>query len=123
MNHDPKTTPDPAPVSPPETVTATLTFPTRDAAETFATQWSRTTRRGHTLTRNCEVILHDVTPAEKLWIDAYVAAANPPPVSPNQLTPESQEALRLALVNATPGQLVKWRPVFTETKIPTPGKP
>jgi hypothetical protein len=52
-----------------------------------------------------------------------VAAANPPPVSPNQLTPESQEALRLALVNATPGQLVKWRPVFTETKIPTPGKP
>jgi hypothetical protein len=64
-----------------------------------------------------------VTPAEKLWIDAYVAAANPPPVSPNQLTPESQEALRLALVNATPGQLVKWRPVFTETKIPTPGKP
>jgi hypothetical protein len=48
---------------------------------------------------------------------------DPAPVSPNQLTPESQEALRLALVNANPGQLVKWRPVFTETKTPTPGKP
>jgi hypothetical protein len=43
---------------------------------------------------------------------------DPAPVSPNQLTPESQEALRLALVSATPGQLVKWRPVFNAAPPP-----
>ena len=74
MNTTTIPTTTPPPVSP-DTFTATLKFPTRDDAETFATQWSRTTRRGHTLTRNCEVILHDVTPTEKVWIDAYVEIA------------------------------------------------
>ena len=46
-----------------------------------------------------------------------IPTTTPPPVSPppNHLTPESREALRIALANATPGQLVKWRPVFNAT--------
>jgi len=60
---------------------AILEFPSRDMALELATQWSRFTKRGHTLSATkqdgkCEVTLDGVNPDEKDWINARVAEMN-----------------------------------------------
>ena len=56
-------------------VTVTLKFETREQAETFATIWSRKTKRGHIVgsgMENVELMLHDVAPDELEWIKQLI---------------------------------------------------
>ena len=56
-------------------VTVTLKFETREQAETFATIWSRKTKRGHIIgsgMENVELMLHDVAPDELEWIKQLI---------------------------------------------------
>mgnify|MGYP001286414152 CR=1 FL=1 len=58
---------------------ATLTFPTRQLAEDFATDWSRKTLSGHTVgsgEENVEVSIYNITDGDKDWVDNYVANLN-----------------------------------------------
>jgi len=55
--------------------TVTLKFETREQAETFATIWSRKTKRGHIVgsgMENVELMLHDVAPDELEWIKQLI---------------------------------------------------
>ena len=58
---------------------ATLTFPKRSQAETFATAWSRYSKTGHIVgsgIENVVVTVFDVTDEQKVWIDNYVSTLN-----------------------------------------------
>ena len=60
-------------------MTATLKFPERLQAETFATEWSRYSKTGHIVgsgMENVEVTVFDVTEADKEWINDYVSKIN-----------------------------------------------
>jgi hypothetical protein len=54
---------------------ATLTFPDKQTAQFFATQWSRATLRGYVLSKN-EVLLDGITEKEKTWIDSNIKQLN-----------------------------------------------
>ncbi len=59
---------------------ATLTFQSRDHAERFAKAWGRFSLRGHDMSSSAQdgstsVTVHNVSEAEKKWIDAYVKPA------------------------------------------------
>ncbi len=54
-----------------KTATVTVRFEERKAAEGFATQWSRLTKRGHTIGSgwiDVDVTIWGVTPDELDWI-------------------------------------------------------
>lgn len=58
---------------------ATLRFTTRTLAENFATQWTFYSKKGHVMgsgSENVEVTLHDVTEADKTWINNFVQNIN-----------------------------------------------
>lgn len=57
-------------------MTATLTFPKRTQAETFAKSWSRFSKRGHVIgagLNDVVVSLQNVTEDEKQWIDSFIS--------------------------------------------------
>ena len=60
---------------------ATLTFKTREEAESFAKEWSRHTLKGHTVSHTksdgkTTVDLYEVTEHGKTFVDQYVALKN-----------------------------------------------
>ncbi len=58
---------------------ATLTFPTKQMAENFATAWSRHSLNGHTIgsgDTNVKVSIYNVNEDNKEWIDKYIANLN-----------------------------------------------
>ena len=60
---------------------ATLIFPNRQDAEDFCIQWSRYSKRGHTIgpgVENVEVTVYDLTGEDKDWIDNYISKINQP---------------------------------------------
>jgi len=62
-----------------DTLTATITFPTRDMATKFAINWSRYSLQGHTIgsgTESVVVNLYGVNEVRKQWIDDYVKNIN-----------------------------------------------
>jgi hypothetical protein len=55
--------------------TATLTFPTKENAQAFATAWGRFTKEGHTVgagMTNVTVTVSNVDDERKEWIENYV---------------------------------------------------
>ncbi len=58
---------------------ATLTFTTRETAESFATQWTRHTLTGHTIgsgMTGVKVVLHNVSDDDKEWINSTISRLN-----------------------------------------------
>lgn len=56
-------------------VNATIEFTSNEEANEFASQYSRKTLRGHTVSQNI-VNVYDITPDERVWIDNYVDSIN-----------------------------------------------
>jgi hypothetical protein len=60
-------------------MTAILKFPKRSQAEEFARDWSRYSKKGHTIgagLENVEVSIYGFEEDGKKWIDNYVAEMN-----------------------------------------------
>ncbi len=60
---------------------ATLTFPSRSIAQTFATLWSRHSFKGYTLSAtrsdgSATVDIYGITETDKPWIEATVLRLN-----------------------------------------------
>ena len=60
---------------------ATLTFQSREEAQSFARAWAMHTLKGHTVSAikedgRTDVELHEITELGKTWIDQYVALKN-----------------------------------------------
>lgn len=58
---------------------ATLTFPSRSQAETFATDWSRYSKTGHIIgsgLENVEVTVFGLSQEDQNWIDNYIQTLN-----------------------------------------------
>ena len=60
---------------------ATLTFQSREEAQSFAKAWASHTLKGHTISAikadgNTDVELHEITDTGKTFIDQYVALKN-----------------------------------------------
>ena len=54
---------------------ATLNFTTSKQAETFATQWTRRTLLGTTIS-NTKVSIYGITDEFKMWVDEYINKLN-----------------------------------------------
>lgn len=79
-----------------ETSTATLTFPTREQAQTFGKAWARYSLRGYDMTSgitNVDVTIYDVTAEDKIWIDNYLGSMKAEPQNQAPAAPTMDKGL------------------------------